>query len=99
MVLAEDSEEFADTVRHFCGTLEELHSQISIVQVQKLIHPVLYKQYQLKKGSVKRACAAGTTVERVLFHGTTKASSCEICLHGFNRSFCGKNGEHWAHGG
>ncbi|XP_074415274.1 protein mono-ADP-ribosyltransferase PARP10 isoform X1 [Zonotrichia albicollis] len=91
MVLAEDSEEFADTVRHFCGTLEELHSQISIVQVQKLIHPVLYKQYQLKKGSVKRACAAGTTVERVLFHGTTKASSCEICLHGFNRSFCGKN--------
>ncbi|XP_059334606.1 protein mono-ADP-ribosyltransferase PARP10 [Ammospiza nelsoni] len=91
MVLAEDSEEFADTVRHFCSTLEELHSQISIVQVQKLIHPVLYKQYQLKKGSVKRACAAGTVVERVLFHGTTKASSCEICLHGFNRSFCGKN--------
>lgn len=61
--------------------------------MQKLIHPVLYKQYQLKKGSVKRACAAGTAVERVLFHGTTKASSCEICLHGFNRSFCGKNGE------
>nr|XP_054494533.1 protein mono-ADP-ribosyltransferase PARP10 isoform X2 [Agelaius phoeniceus] len=91
MALAEDSEEFADTVRHFCSTLEELHSQISVVQVQKLIHPVLYKQYQLKKGSVKRACAAGTTVERVLFHGTTKASSCEICLHGFNRSFCGKN--------
>ncbi|RLV63982.1 hypothetical protein DV515_00017718 [Chloebia gouldiae] len=91
MALAEDSEEFADTVRHFCGTLEELRSQISVVQVQKLIHPVLYKQYQLKKGSVKRACAAGTAVERVLFHGTTKASSCEICLHGFNRSFCGKN--------
>ncbi|XP_041344191.1 protein mono-ADP-ribosyltransferase PARP10-like [Pyrgilauda ruficollis] len=91
MALAEDSEEFADTVRHFCGTLEELQGQISVVQVQKLIHPVLYKQYQLKKGSVKRACAAGTAVERVLFHGTTKASSCEICLHGFNRSFCGKN--------
>lgn len=33
MALAEDSEEFADTVQHFCGTLEELHSQISIVQV------------------------------------------------------------------
>ncbi|XP_066058007.1 protein mono-ADP-ribosyltransferase PARP10 [Chamaea fasciata] len=91
MALAEDSEEFTDAVQHFCGTLEELHSQISIVQVQKLIHPVLYKQYQLKKGSVKRACAAGTAAERVLFHGTTKASSREICLHGFNRSFCGKN--------
>ncbi|XP_039425839.1 protein mono-ADP-ribosyltransferase PARP10 [Corvus cornix cornix] len=91
LALAEDSEEFADAVHHFYGTLEELHSQISIVQVQKLIHPVLYKQYQLKKGSVKRACAAGTVVERILFHGTTKASSREICLHGFNRSFCGKN--------
>lgn len=33
MALAEDSEEFTDTVQHFCGTLEELHSQISIVQV------------------------------------------------------------------
>lgn len=71
--------------------------------MQKLIHPVLYKQYQLKKGSVKRGCGAGTTVERVLFHGTTKASSREICLHGFNRSFCGKNGERraglgWARG-
>ncbi|XP_041570079.2 protein mono-ADP-ribosyltransferase PARP10 isoform X2 [Taeniopygia guttata] len=91
MALAEDSEEFADTVQHFCETLEELRGQISVVQVQKLIHPVLYKQYQLKKGSVKRGCAASTAVERVLFHGTTKASSCEICLHGFNRSFCGKN--------
>ncbi|XP_005533125.1 PREDICTED: poly [ADP-ribose] polymerase 10 [Pseudopodoces humilis] len=91
MPLAEDSEEFAEAAQHFCGTLEELQDQISIVQVQKLIHPVLYKQYQLKKGSVKRACAAGTAVERVLFHGTTKASSREICLHGFNRSFCGKN--------
>lgn len=64
--------------------------------MQKLIHPVLYKQYQLKKGSVKRACATGTAVERLLFHGTTKGSSREICLHGFNRSFCGKNGEGWA---
>ncbi|XP_032565635.1 protein mono-ADP-ribosyltransferase PARP10 isoform X3 [Chiroxiphia lanceolata] len=91
MPLAEDSEEFTDTVHHFYGTLEELHSRISIVQVQKLIHPLLYKQYQLKKGSVERACAAGTAAERILFHGTTKASSREICLHGFNRSFCGKN--------
>lgn len=33
MALAEDSEEFADTVHHFYRTLEELHNQISIVQV------------------------------------------------------------------
>ncbi|RMC22812.1 hypothetical protein DUI87_00183 [Hirundo rustica rustica] len=75
MALAEDSEEYAETARRFRATLEELRDQISIVQ----------------KGSVARSCAAGTAAERVLFHGTTAASSREICLHGFNRSFCGKN--------
>ncbi|XP_051466278.1 protein mono-ADP-ribosyltransferase PARP10 [Apus apus] len=88
--LAESSEEFRDTIRHFYGTLQELHNRISIVQVQKLIHPLLYRQYQLKKASMERACA-GAAVERILFHGTTETSSREICLHGFNRSFCGKN--------
>ncbi|KAM6101020.1 LOW QUALITY PROTEIN: protein mono-ADP-ribosyltransferase PARP10 [Theristicus caerulescens] len=90
MPLAEDSEEFRDTVCRFYETLEELHSKISIVKVEKLIHPLLYKQYQLKKASMEKACA-GSAVERVLFHGTTETSSREICLHGFNRSFCGKN--------
>lgn len=33
MTLPEDSEEFCETVKHFCATLEELHSQLSIVQV------------------------------------------------------------------
>lgn len=125
MPLAEDSEEFRDTMCHFYETLEELHNKISIVkvgaggtgrggqhtgpwpgvspqqspgrcgaaqQVEKLIHPLLYKQYQLKKASMEKACVGGT-VERILFHGTTETSSREICLHGFNRSFCGKNGE------
>ncbi|XP_054672312.1 protein mono-ADP-ribosyltransferase PARP10 isoform X1 [Grus americana] len=90
MPLAEDSEEFCDTVRHFYETLEELHGKISIVKVEKLIHPLLYKQYQLKKASMEKACAGGA-VEQILFHGTTEISSREICLHGFNRSFCGKN--------
>lgn len=129
MPLAEDSEEFRDTVRHFYATLEELHGKIGVVkvgaggtggtgggtgppkrgwgcprgrapdavvpprQVEKLIHPLLYRQYRLKKGSMERQRAGGPAVERVLFHGTTEASSREICLHGFNRSFCGKNGE------
>lgn len=33
MALAEDSEEYTETVYHFCGTLGELRTQISIVQV------------------------------------------------------------------
>ncbi|XP_032037085.1 protein mono-ADP-ribosyltransferase PARP10 [Aythya fuligula] len=90
MPLAEDSEEFGDTVQLFYATLEELYNKIQIVKVEKLIHPLLYKQYQLKKASMEKACHS-RAVERVLFHGTTEQSSREICLHGFNRSFCGKN--------
>ncbi|XP_074434164.1 protein mono-ADP-ribosyltransferase PARP10 isoform X2 [Larus michahellis] len=77
--LAEDSEEFRDTVSHFYQTLEELHSQIAVVK------------YRLKRASMERGRAGGAPVERVLFHGTSQSSSREICLHGFNRSFCGKN--------
>lgn len=90
MPLAEDSEEFGDTVQLFYATLEELYNKIHIVKVERLIHPLLYKQYQLKKASMEKACQS-RAVERVLFHGTTEQSSREICLHGFNRSFCGKN--------
>uniref|UniRef100_A0A3Q0RCC6 Poly [ADP-ribose] polymerase n=1 Tax=Amphilophus citrinellus TaxID=61819 RepID=A0A3Q0RCC6_AMPCI len=31
-------------------------------------------------------------IERTLYHGTSESSVKEICVHGFNRSFCGKNG-------
>ncbi|XP_068789740.1 protein mono-ADP-ribosyltransferase PARP10 isoform X8 [Struthio camelus] len=88
--LAEGSEEFGEAARHFYGTLGDLRGRVHVVKVEKLIHPLLYKQYQLKKASMERA-GGGRPVERVLFHGTTEQSSREICLHGFNRSFCGKN--------
>ncbi|XP_062426757.1 protein mono-ADP-ribosyltransferase PARP10 isoform X2 [Rhea pennata] len=76
--LAEDSEEFCEAVRHFCATLEDLRDEIRVVK------------YQLKKACVEKTCRA-RSAEQVLFHGTTEQSSREICLHGFNRSFCGKN--------
>nr|XP_013817442.1 PREDICTED: poly [ADP-ribose] polymerase 10 [Apteryx mantelli mantelli] len=90
MPLAEDSEEFCEAVRHFYATLEDFHNKIHVVKVEKLIHPLLYKQYQLKKACMEKTCST-RNVEQVLFHGTTEQSSREICLHGFNRSFCGKN--------
>ncbi|XP_074000837.1 protein mono-ADP-ribosyltransferase PARP10 [Numenius arquata] len=89
--LPEDSEEFRDAVTRFYQTLEELHGKIGIVKVEKLVHPLLYQQYQLKKGSVARGCPPGVPPERWLFHGTTPAASRQICRHGFDRSFCGRN--------
>uniref|UniRef100_A0A8C8S031 Poly [ADP-ribose] polymerase n=1 Tax=Pelusios castaneus TaxID=367368 RepID=A0A8C8S031_9SAUR len=95
--VAEGSEEFRDTVRRFYDTLEDFHNKIRIVKVEKLIHPLLYKQYQLKKLCMEKACGH-EAVERILFHGTTEEASREICQHGFNRSFCGKNATLYGHG-
>ncbi|XP_033011911.1 protein mono-ADP-ribosyltransferase PARP10 [Lacerta agilis] len=95
--LVEGTEEFRETVRHFYDTLEDMHNKIRIVKVEKLLHPLLYQQYQLKKVALLNVCGR-RDVERLLFHGTTEESSREICLHGFNRSFCGKNATRYGHG-
>ncbi|XP_074842523.1 LOW QUALITY PROTEIN: protein mono-ADP-ribosyltransferase PARP10 [Carettochelys insculpta] len=95
--LAEGSEEFRDAVRLFYDTLEDFHNKIRIVKVEKLLHPLLYKQYHLKKLCMEKACGH-QVVERLLFHGTTEEASREICQHGFNRSFCGKNATLYGHG-
>nr|XP_020660102.1 poly [ADP-ribose] polymerase 10 [Pogona vitticeps] len=95
--LSEASEEFRQTVRHFYDTLRGLHNKIHIVKVEKLVHPLLHQQYQLKKAAMEKACGH-QQVERLLYHGTTEESSREICQHGFNRSFCGRNATHYGHG-
>ncbi|XP_053571970.1 protein mono-ADP-ribosyltransferase PARP10 [Bombina bombina] len=90
--VAEDSEEFASIVKPFYNTLEELENCIQILEVQRVHNTLLDNQYELKKRSVE-ASDTRKPVERVLYHGTTESSAMEICHHGFNRSFCGKNGE------
>ncbi|KAM6458467.1 protein mono-ADP-ribosyltransferase PARP10 isoform 4-T4 [Liasis olivaceus] len=95
--LTERSEEFQRTVRGFYDTLGDLHSKLWIVKLEKVMHPLLYQQYQLKKAAMEKACGH-QAVERILYHGTTEQSSHEICQHGFNRSFCGKNATHYGHG-
>lgn len=63
----------------------------NICQVEKLMNRLLYNQYKLKKASLLQQ-ATLPQVERTLYHGTSEDSVKEICIHGFNRSFCGKNG-------
>lgn len=60
-------------------------------QVDKLMNKLLNDQYRLKKASIERS-SSEQQVERILYHGTSETSVKEICIHGFNRSFCGKNG-------
>lgn len=59
--------------------------------MDKLLNQLLYDQYQLKRTSIKQD-ADDPEFEKTLYHGTREEIVKEICLHGFNRSFCGKNG-------
>ncbi|XP_068587366.1 protein mono-ADP-ribosyltransferase PARP10 [Cebidichthys violaceus] len=86
----EESDEFQNVVKSFYETIQEYHSKIRIIKVEKLMNRLLYNQYKLKKASVLQR-ATYPQVERTLYHGTSETSVKEICVHGFNRSFCGKN--------
>lgn len=86
----EESDEFQSVVKQFYETIQEFHSRIRIIQVEKLMNRLLYNQYKLKKASVLQR-ATYPQIERTLYHGTSEGSVKEICIHGFNRSFCGKN--------
>ncbi|XP_024113660.1 protein mono-ADP-ribosyltransferase PARP10 isoform X2 [Oryzias melastigma] len=88
--ITEDSEEFQNVVKNFYATIYEHHSKIRIIQVERLMNRLLYNQYKLKKASVLQL-STHPVVERTLYHGTSETSVKEICVHGFNRSFCGKN--------
>uniref|UniRef100_A0A8C0YHD7 Poly [ADP-ribose] polymerase n=1 Tax=Cyprinus carpio carpio TaxID=630221 RepID=A0A8C0YHD7_CYPCA len=87
----EDSDEFQDVVKDFYDTLQDNHNKIRIIKVEKLMNKLLHEQYRLKKVSIERS-SSEAQVERTLYHGTSETSVKEICIHGFNRSFCGKNG-------
>ncbi|KAK5855432.1 hypothetical protein PBY51_005533 [Eleginops maclovinus] len=86
----EESDEFQNVVKNFYETIKEYHSKIRIIKVEKLMNRLLYNQYKLKKASVLRH-ATYPVIEQTLYHGTSEKSVKEICVHGFNRSFCGKN--------
>ncbi|KAL2080281.1 hypothetical protein ACEWY4_024074 [Coilia grayii] len=86
----ESSDEFQDVVKEFYDSIQEFHNKVKIVKVEKLMNALLYNQYKLKKASMLQN-STDPQVERTLFHGTSETSVKEICIHGFNRSFCGKN--------
>lgn len=54
---------------------------------------MLLQQYEAKLKLLEGQNPAGTTNERKLWHGTANESvSSNINTYGFNRSYCGKNG-------
>lgn len=51
----------------------------------------MYQNYITHKNYVKKKNNNDEN-ERVLYHGTTEANVNNICQRGFNRSYCGVNG-------
>uniref|UniRef100_G3STT2 Poly [ADP-ribose] polymerase n=1 Tax=Loxodonta africana TaxID=9785 RepID=G3STT2_LOXAF len=77
--------------RPFYDTLDAAHSRIRIVPVERVSHPLLQRQYELHRERLEQRCEQ-RPVEQVLYHGTSAPAVPDICAHGFNRSFCGRNG-------
>ncbi|KAG8515372.1 Protein mono-ADP-ribosyltransferase PARP10, partial [Galemys pyrenaicus] len=90
--LAESSGEFRAVVQAFYDSLDEARSRVGIVRVQRVRHPLLQQQYEVHRTLLEQRCER-RPVERVLYHGTSAPAVRDICAHGFNRSFCGRNGE------
>ncbi|XP_021514377.1 protein mono-ADP-ribosyltransferase PARP10 isoform X1 [Meriones unguiculatus] len=95
--LEENSKEFQDVVQAFYDTLDAAHSRISIVRVERVSHPLLQQQYKLHRERLMQRCQQ-RPVEQVLYHGTSESAVPDICAHGFNRSFCGRNGTLYGQG-
>ena len=62
------------------------------VQIERVENRGLYELYQTNKSYVERNNKPGVCNERQLWHGTTLEAAENICLYGFNRAYCGRNG-------
>lgn len=95
--VAESSSEFHTVVQAFYDTLDAAHGRIRVVQVERVLHPLLQQQYELHRERLEQCCDR-RPAEQVLYHGTSVATVPDICAHGFNRSFCGRNGTLYGQG-
>ena len=61
-------------------------------QIDRIQNRTLYQQYAAKKAHLEKQ-NAGIENEKTLWHGTASDAVDNINNYGFNRSYCGKNGE------
>ena len=64
----------------------------SIIKIQRVQNPTLYREYAAKKERLDVVNPKGTQNERWLFHGTKESAIPLINKTNFNRSFRGQNG-------
>ena len=66
-------------------------STVNIIKIERVQNPVLYRQYMVRRDQMEHKKASN---EKLLFHGTAGSSCPTINKFGFNRSYCGKNGNY-----
>jgi len=62
-------------------------------QIERVENKSLYQMYHVSKSMVEQRNKPDVCNERLLWHGTTLEAAENICMHGFNRAYCGRNGE------
>lgn len=69
-----------------------LFNDLYILQIQRIQNKTLWQQYHAKKKQLEDQNPQNTQNEKFLWHGTADDAVDSINAHGFNRSYCGKNG-------
>ena len=87
--LGSDSPEYQYVQGNFMESLSD--REVSISSIQRVQNPSMYRSYVTKKQSMDEKNGIHKN-ERRLFHGTGFHNVKNINAHGFNRSFCGRNG-------
>ncbi|KAL3863209.1 hypothetical protein ACJMK2_004975 [Sinanodonta woodiana] len=92
IVLKSTSKEYIDVASLFMATVKKENptASVPISKIERIQNRTLYAQYQNKKKLIDEM-NPGQINEMDLWHGTAGYAVDSINVHGFNRSFCGKN--------
>nr|KAG5699798.1 hypothetical protein BaRGS_013518 [Batillaria attramentaria] len=85
--LQPNSSEYKEVEKNFKKTVSN-----TVTAVDRIQNPLLYQQYAAKKSHLEKQ-NTGIQNEKTLWHGTAPDAIDNINRYGFNRSYCGKNGE------
>ncbi|KAK3598396.1 hypothetical protein CHS0354_019799 [Potamilus streckersoni] len=77
--------------------LQSVGSSRTVSKVERIQNKTLYQQYEAKKKLIEQN-NPGHPNENLLWHGTSADTVDSINMHGFNRSYCGKNAVAYGNG-
>ena len=90
--LAATSEGYRFALAEFNKTMTQGTNYTSIVKIERIQNPTLYRHYASKKKYLDAHNPKRVQNERWLFHGTKESSVHQINKTNFNRNFHGQNG-------